>query len=156
MQNNEFNESDTVTFKRSISKYKRNDADMDMTPMVDVVFLLLIFFMVTASFGLQKALNTPPAHNDNSASMQIQNSNTENNLIHVSITAENKVFVEDEETKTPQELYSKLRERIRQSGGQPLTMLVQADKKSLHEYVVRVIDAGSGTGIDNIVFETAE
>src|SRR5688572_20269137 len=31
------------------------EAEMDMTPMVDVTFLLLIFFMVTASFTMQKS-----------------------------------------------------------------------------------------------------
>ena len=33
--------------------------DLDMTPMVDVTFLLLIFFMVTAAFSLQKSLEVP-------------------------------------------------------------------------------------------------
>ena len=37
------------------SLLNRSD-DLDMTPMVDVTFLLLIFFMVTASFGLQRAI----------------------------------------------------------------------------------------------------
>ena len=37
------------------SLFNRGD-DLDMTPMVDVTFLLLIFFMVTASFGLQRAI----------------------------------------------------------------------------------------------------
>ncbi len=32
---------------------------VDMTPMVDVTFLLLIFFMVTASFSLQKSIAMP-------------------------------------------------------------------------------------------------
>ena len=45
----------------------RADSDMDMTPMVDVTFLLLIFFMVTAAFSLQKSLQIP-APKDNSPS----------------------------------------------------------------------------------------
>src|SRR5687767_4367931 len=36
------------------------DQEMDMTPMVDCVFQLLIFFMVTASFVMQKSLKVPP------------------------------------------------------------------------------------------------
>ena len=32
---------------------------MDMTPMVDVTFLLLIFFIMTATFSLQKSLQVP-------------------------------------------------------------------------------------------------
>lgn len=37
----------------------KRGGDVDMTPMVDVTFLLLIFFMVTASFGLQKSIAMP-------------------------------------------------------------------------------------------------
>ena len=33
---------------------------MDMTPMIDITFLLLIFFMITATFDLQKGLAFPP------------------------------------------------------------------------------------------------
>ena len=38
---------------------EREQDDLDMTPMVDVTFLLLIFFMITAAFSLQKAFETP-------------------------------------------------------------------------------------------------
>ncbi len=37
-----------------------DDDGLDMTPMIDVTFLLLIFFMITASFHLQKGLDFPP------------------------------------------------------------------------------------------------
>ena len=37
-----------------------DDEEMDLTPMVDVTFLLLIFFMITASFSIQKTLEVPP------------------------------------------------------------------------------------------------
>ncbi len=35
------------------------EAELDMTPMVDVTFLLLIFFMVTAAFTMQKSFQVP-------------------------------------------------------------------------------------------------
>lgn len=44
-----------------IKKKKTEDADLDITPMIDVVFLLLIFFMVTSTMDEQKAANVPPA-----------------------------------------------------------------------------------------------
>ena len=37
----------------------KSDSEMDMTPMVDVTFLLLIFFMVTAAFAMQKSFQVP-------------------------------------------------------------------------------------------------
>lgn len=45
----------------SIKKKKKEEADLDITPMIDVVFLLLIFFMVTSTMDDQKAANVPPA-----------------------------------------------------------------------------------------------
>ena len=42
-----------------MSKGKREEEEMDMTPMVDVTFLLLIFFMVTAAFSVQKVIEVP-------------------------------------------------------------------------------------------------
>ena len=45
-----------------IKKKKNEDADLDITPMIDVVFLLLIFFMVTSTMDDQKAANVPPVH----------------------------------------------------------------------------------------------
>ena len=41
-----------------ISGRELDDSGLDMTPMVDVTFLLLIFFMITASFSMQKSLET--------------------------------------------------------------------------------------------------
>lgn len=37
------------------------ESDVDLTPMLDIVFILLIFFIVTATFVKERALNlTPP------------------------------------------------------------------------------------------------
>ena len=40
---------------------KPEEAELDITPMIDVTFLLLIFFMVASKMDPQKTANTPPA-----------------------------------------------------------------------------------------------
>lgn len=40
------------------------ELEWDITPMVDVAFLLLIFFMLTASFSIQKVIRTAPPQSD--------------------------------------------------------------------------------------------
>lgn len=45
----------------SLKKKKPDEADLDITPMIDVTFLLLIFFMVASKMDPQKQANVPPA-----------------------------------------------------------------------------------------------
>ncbi|MDA0588590.1 MAG: biopolymer transporter ExbD [Planctomycetota bacterium] len=47
-------------FKKKSSK--ADEADLDITPMIDVTFLLLIFFMVTSTMQQESAVNVPPAN----------------------------------------------------------------------------------------------
>ena len=51
------------------SRRKVADAEMDMTPMVDVTFLLLIFFMVTAVFSSQKSFQIPTPKEERAATV---------------------------------------------------------------------------------------
>ena len=71
--------------KRLVGHY--NQADVDMTPMLDVVFILLIFFIVTATFLNEHGLEMvkPPTHITNSQKIR---------SILVRIDAENAVFVQ--------------------------------------------------------------
>ena len=42
-----------------LQKRGHHEASVELTPLIDVVFLLLIFFMVTAAFSLQRSLQVP-------------------------------------------------------------------------------------------------
>lgn len=52
--------------KRLGKAHGEEETDIDITPMLDVVFIMLIFFIVTASFIKESGvgLNNPPASND--------------------------------------------------------------------------------------------
>jgi len=56
-----FGESSTATW----GKKRRKEAagELDITPMIDVTFLLLIFFMVTSTMSSQQQVDAPPARN---------------------------------------------------------------------------------------------
>lgn len=45
----------------SVSKKVQSEADLDITPMIDVVFLLLIFFMVTSTMDNRRQNDVPPS-----------------------------------------------------------------------------------------------
>ncbi len=62
----------------------RND-HIDMTPMVDITFLLLIFFMSTANFTLQKSLEVPVQKQQKASTRAVQVANDET---HDSVTVQ--------------------------------------------------------------------
>lgn len=138
------------------------EGDMDMTPMVDVTFLLLIFFMITAAFALQKAIAIPPTDNDKSASASVDE--LEDDSIVVRVDGDNVYWVycpawpEEERAVSKQDMRNLVR-AARQgaspgggsSSGTGFTkLLVQASGDATHEYVVSALDAGSGAGVEEI------
>ena len=129
---------------------KRTEDDgLDMTPMVDVTFLLLIFFMVTAAFSLQMSLEIPPPDPDEAAEMQQQEEiNTDDSII-IQISKDNTLWVDDREAPSEQDLLIKLREAL-QGDHRPSTLIVMADRECRHEVVVQALDAGNAEGMEDI------
>lgn len=140
------------------------DNEMDMTPMVDVTFLLLIFFMITAAFALQKAIEVPPASDDVAAQSQ-QVDELEKDSIVVRVDGDNVYWISSpmwtEEQRAPSEtdMRSKLRQARQGQGSDgrgPSKMLVQANGDATHERVVAALDAGSAVGMEEIRLMTYE
>jgi biopolymer transport protein ExbD len=137
----------------SLRKTKNSDQDeLDLTPMVDVTFLLLIFFMITAAFALQKAIEVPPIGDDMAVSQSVED--LEQDSIVIRIDADNVYWVgaplweAEQQSFSKQDLLVKLREARENDG--PAKLLVQADGDSRHEFVVAALDAGSGVGMEEI------
>ncbi len=135
---------------------------MDMTPMVDVVFQLLIFFMMTAAFSLQKSLELPPSspQDPTAQSMTLEDLDNESDFIIVRIDHENNITVDGQDAPSEHELLSKLREAkggIARTGQAARTgLLVLADPECRHETVVMVLDAGNAVGMERVRLATVE
>ncbi|MGQ9604920.1 MAG: biopolymer transporter ExbD [Thermogutta sp.] len=134
---------------------------MDMTPMVDVVFQLLIFFMMTAAFSLQKSLEVPPPDptDETAQSQTLEELENENDFVIVRIDREDVVTVEGQDAPGEQDLLIKLREARNGAGGAAASrsgMLVLADPACRHETVVRALDAGNAVGMERIRLATVE
>ncbi len=142
-----------------LKKKTTSDGEMDMTPMVDVTFLLLIFFMVTAAFALQKSLEVPTPENteEQAQAIQMEVSEDENTAI-VRILKDNTIWIEDREIPSRQELLAVLREMRKNDGEAPPTetLLVLADGHARHETVVMALDAGNAVGMKNIRLKTED
>ncbi len=145
--------ADQVTF----TKPQGDVTELDMTPMVDVTFLLLIFFMVTAAFSLQRALPVPtPRPDEPSANVQQRDPSEDPDIVTVHVDENNTFRVVttqwDVEAPSKHELLIKLRE-AREGGDQgrrPSKLLVMANVDAMHESVVAAMDAGSQVEMEQI------
>lgn len=136
-----------------------SDDEIDMTPMIDCVFLLLIFFIVTATFALQKSLEIPPPDQTDKPkkARTIEEIEKDESCVVVRIEKDNTIFVEGVEAPSKQELLNKLRDAREQpgpDGEKPTSMIVLADGEATHETVVMAIDAGNGVGMESVRLAT--
>lgn len=131
------------------SRNKRKDEGLDMTPMVDVTFLLLIFFMVTASFSLQKSIPMPRQQTD-APSPNVQEEEEEDiDMVTVQIDEFGSflVLAPDWERETPgkQNLVTALREAIGESGG-AVRLVIEVHEDAKLRFLVDCMDAGTIAG----------
>jgi biopolymer transport protein ExbD len=132
------------------------DDGLDMTPMVDVTFLLLIFFMVTAAFALQKSIQIPTPDPSESAaeSRTVEELEQDDDNVIVRIDKDNTIWVDDREAPSEQELLSQLNEAREGAPGTstagPSKLVVMASGDARHEKVVMALDAGTAAGFDDV------
>ncbi len=130
------------------------DDEMDLTPMVDVVFQLLIFFMVTASFALHKTIETPtPESNQKGATQSIQSlEELEGVAILVRIDAQNGITIDDDPLADDSRVADALVDKMRKE--QKSEVIITADPAAWHRTVIKVVDAANAVGMQKIRLAT--
>ncbi|MFN0050730.1 MAG: ExbD/TolR family protein [Planctomycetales bacterium] len=133
----------------SIQSRRAPEEEMDLTPMVDMTFLLLIFFMITASFSVQKSIAFPPPTPDQKGAAQTLQTleDLETSSVIVRVDDRNVIYVDDEPLADPRRLVDVLRAAL---SAQRNELVLTADDNALHETVVTVIDAATAAGMQKI------
>jgi biopolymer transport protein ExbD len=136
----------------AIRKPETEFEDMDLTPMVDVTFLLLIFFMITASFTIQKVMSYPPPEPEQEGVSQVVQKleDVERDSVVVEVDENDQVTVENQ----PVGDRSQLEGVIGQFMGQKKSteLLVKRHYYSSHEMTVAIKDAATAAGIQKFRF----
>ncbi len=109
------------------------NATFQMSSLTDIVFLLLIFFMLTSTIVAPNAIkiNLPSATGQTISSQNID----------VTIDANNQYFINGEPV-APEALENKLLQVINDSGEEGPSVILRADKVSQNDYLVNVLKLG--------------
>ncbi len=116
--------------------------EINITPLTDIFLVLLIIMMVIAPLLDQQGLNLTVPENV----AQEQMNDKESKIITVSVTADNKYFIDGEEIQAS-ELESILKA---QAKNYPDGMMIQTDGDATHGAVVKVMDSARNSGITSI------
>jgi len=137
----------------NFSRRDKKSVEITLTPMIDVVFLLLIFFMVTTTFSQQSELkiNLPEANGTEAEG-------TEKTII-LTINAEGVYFINGEDGLPHQLVNQKnatLQRALIQKAGDSrlLPFIISADGKTPHQSVVTALDIASQMGFKRVTFAT--
>ena len=123
---------------------EEEESEINLTPMLDVVFIMLIFFIVTASFikepGIQ--VNRPEA---------VEGEKQADAAILVAISPENEIWI-DRKMVDPKEVRVAI-ERLHAENPKG-SLVVQADSESQNEFLVIVLEAAKQVGVGNVAIST--
>lgn len=116
--------------------------DIMMAPMIDIIFLLLIFFLLTSSFVFQPGIkiNLPKAVTSEVI--------PEKNLT-VIITSDNLIYLNNKLITT-----NELKEALRKAAGDNRSILIKSDKKASVGKVVQIWDMCRDLGISQVSVAT--
>ena len=141
------------------SRSPQEEVTINLTPLIDIVFLLLIFFMVSTTFSKESQLRIrlPDASPD--AEVEQRPSR-----LVVAITASGDYSIRGPNESPGLHLLSRERSVLAQAmakakakvaqGTDDLVVVIRADRKTPHEAVVRAMDVARTLGLVRITFST--
>ena len=120
---------------------QEEENEINLTPMLDVVFIMLIFFIVTASFVKEAGLDV------NRPDAPVTESKPEDANILIAITANDEIYI-DRRLIDPRAVRANI-ERLHAENPNG-SVVIQANKKSTNKMLVTVMDASRLAGVYNI------
>lgn len=126
------------------------ELQLNMTPLIDVVFLLLIFFMVSTTFNKQSeiSIELPEASG--------KPLKTDKFVIEIEIDNQGRYFVNQQRVKD--NTVTTLKRAIRLTQGKEKTpqLIISSDRNTPYQYVVTAMDAARQLGLVNLTFATKQ
>jgi biopolymer transport protein ExbD len=113
------------------------DASLDLTPLIDTVFILLLFFILTTTFS-RPMLEVLLADANSAGAREIAQEK-----LNVTITEDGRIFFEGDQV-APEEVATRL-ERLPMDA----TIIFNIDKRSHFGLFVQVLDAAKSRGQSN-------
>lgn len=131
----------------NLRPHRKHPIEPNLTPLIDVLFLLLIFFMVSTTFDDKSRIKIQlPEATANEEKAQADK------VLEITVDATGRFYVNQNEVINTE--LSTLKGAIAKAaaGDKELPVIITADAKATHQSVLRVMDAASQLGYVNMTF----
>jgi biopolymer transport protein ExbD len=130
---------------------RKSAPDLNLTPLIDVVFLLLIFFMVSTTFIKETRIKVDLPRADTEERVE-----KKTETLDVTIDVSGRFYVnQDEVINTRPETLRRAMEKAA-SGRTDVPVTITADARTPHQAVVTVMDAARQLGLLQIRFTASQ
>jgi len=135
-----------------LQSHKGEEPEINMTSLIDVVFLLLIFFMVSTTFERQAALKIDLPE----ASVVAQSDLEEIEKLELAIDREGRMFLNDRQLidSSPTTIEAAFKEAVGDDRSRPV--LLRADSLTPHHFVVTAMDVTGQMGFSRLSIATEQ
>jgi biopolymer transport protein ExbD len=122
--------------------------ELDMTPMIDVVFQLIIFFVVTLK--MTSDINPDIVLEDGKNGVTLTQDNMPPSTLEIELDRSGRISIHNA-TVSPAQLAVMIKNRVNRHGNE-FPVLIRADRRTQHERVRKVMDVCTGAGIWKLSF----
>lgn len=122
------------------SLIEEEESQIDLTPMLDVVFIMLIFFIVTSTFVKESGVDVSRPNADTAVV-------TESNSIQIGITSANQIFM-DKRLIDKRAVRANVERGLAENPGAAVIIVADADSKT--ETLIEVMDQARLAGAESV------
>ena len=132
----------------NLSPQKADEPDVNLTPMIDVVFLLLLFFMVSTSFIRESSLKVDlPEASGQAASDQEK-------AVDIIINAEGQFIINNMTLNMPNKQQLSTQLKLAVGGNADPHIIISADAKTDYQDIVTAMDSAQQLGYSKLTLAT--
>lgn len=135
-----------------LSREREQEPEINLTSLIDVVFLLLIFFMVSTTFERQAALKIDLPE----ASVAAENPSEEVRKLELVIDRDGRMYLNDRQLidSRPATIVAAFKQAVGNERDQPV--LLRADALTPHHFVVTAMDVTGQLGFTHLSIATEQ
>jgi len=129
-----------------------DEVEVNLTPLIDVVFLLLIFFMVTTTFDRDAKIKIDLPTTTNAVAQ------SQKDTLELLIDNQGKYFIDGKEVlnNKPETLFRAMSMALDGWGGKNPALVISADANSNYQSVVTAMDIAGRLGLTNFSMATTQ